>query len=182
MDLTDEVVAAARAGDQDAWRVVYDVLAPRVLGYLRARGADDPEGTTSEVFLAVLRALDGRLEGGATGLRTLAFSIAHARLVDDLRRRARRPDVVPYDPAGDVRTAVPAEDTALMTVEASRALRFLDQLGEDQRTVVMLRILADLTLQETAAVLGRSVPAVKQLQRRGLLALKELMTAKEVTR
>ncbi|HET9501268.1 MAG TPA: RNA polymerase sigma factor [Marmoricola sp.] len=181
MELTDEVVDAARAGDQDAWRQLYQLLAPRVFGYLRARGVEDPEGTTSEVFLAVLRALDD-LTGGAQGLRTLTFSIAHARVVDDVRRRTRRPDLVAYDTADDVRTADPAEDAALTTVEANRALRHLGRLGEDQRTVVMLRILGDLSLQETAEVLGRSVPAVKQLQRRGLLALRDLMTAKEVAR
>jgi RNA polymerase sigma factor (sigma-70 family) len=55
----------------------------------------------------------------------------------------------------------------------------LDELGDDQRAVVMLRVVADLSLEQTAEVLGRSVGAVKQLQRRGLLRLRALMEGKE---
>ena len=110
-ELDDDVVAAASAGDEVALRSVYEALAPTVLGYLRSRGVSDPEATTSEVFLAVLPKL-ADLHGGAAGLRTLVFSVAHARMVDDRRKRP---------PAGDrrVRTGrgqppVPsAEDDAL---------------------------------------------------------------------
>jgi RNA polymerase sigma-70 factor (ECF subfamily) len=41
--------------------------------------------------------------------------------------------------------------------------------------VVTLRVLADLSVEETARVLGRTPGAVKQLQRRGLLALREIL-------
>ena len=53
--LDDETVAAATSGDAEAIAVVYSVLAPKVVGYLRAHGADDSEGLTNEVFLHVLR-------------------------------------------------------------------------------------------------------------------------------
>ena len=88
--LTDDLVSAAVAGDVDALGVVYRLLSPKVLGYLKAHGAEDPEGLTNEVFLHVLRRLGG-LVGGSAGLRTFVFSVAHARLVDDVRRRSRRP-------------------------------------------------------------------------------------------
>lgn len=45
--------------------------------------------------------------------------------------------------------------------------------------MVMLRVLGDLSLEETAGVLGKSVGSVKQLQRRGLLRLRELMSESE---
>jgi RNA polymerase sigma-70 factor (ECF subfamily) len=90
LEIRDEAVREAASGDPHAFREVYDVLAPRVLDYLRARGVEDPEGLTSEVFLAICPRLP-ELTGGASGLRTLVFSVAHARAVDDARRRARRP-------------------------------------------------------------------------------------------
>ncbi|MDX5318371.1 MAG: sigma-70 family RNA polymerase sigma factor, partial [Actinomycetes bacterium] len=86
--LTDAVVDAAGRGDRDAVETVYRTLAPRVLGYLRARGAEDPEGLTNEVFIAVVPRL-ATVKGGAAGLRTLVFSVAHARAVDEHRRRSR---------------------------------------------------------------------------------------------
>ena len=45
-------------------------------------------------------------------------------------------------------------------------------LPDDQRDVLLLRILADLTAEQTAAVLGRTAPAVKALQRRALTTLR----------
>lgn len=181
MELSDDVVRDAAEGDAQALRAVYQALSPRVLGYLRSRGVEDPEGSTSEVFLALVPRLPG-VRGGAAGLRTLAFSIAHARVVDEARRRSRRPLVLAYEPEDDDRTTESAEHRAVAAVEAERAVRLMQHLGEDQRAVVSLRVVGDLTLEETAQVLGKTVPSVKQLQRRGLERLRELMTAPEVSR
>jgi RNA polymerase sigma-70 factor (ECF subfamily) len=178
--LQDDVVRLAASGDPDAFRSVYDDLAPRVLGYLRARGAEDPEGLTSEVFLAAYPRLAG-LSGGAAGLRTLVFSIAHARVVDDARRRARRPVDLSYEPEHDDRRIDSAEEQAVTSLEAERALALMSELNEDQRAVVTLRIIGDLTLEQTAEVTGKTVASVKQLQRRGLVRLRSLMVAQEVT-
>ena len=46
-------------------------------------------------------------------------------------------------------------------------------LPDDQRSVLLLRILADLTVEQVAAVMGRSVGSVKALQRRGLRTLRD---------
>ena len=97
IELTDDLVADAVNGDGEALGAVYAVLSPKVLGYLKAHGAQDPEGLTNDVFVHVLRRLGG-LVGGASGLRTFVFSVAHARLVDDVRRRARHPAEHPYEP------------------------------------------------------------------------------------
>lgn len=179
MELRDDIVRAAASGDPDAFRLVYDALAPRVLGYLRSRGVEDPEGVVSEVFLAVHPRLPG-LSGGSSGLRTLVFSVAHARAVDDARRRSRRPASFSYEPEYDDRTTGSAEQIAVQSLEAERAMQLMQELNEDQRTVVTLRIVGDLSLEQTAKVTGKSVAAVKQLQRRGLIRLRSLMSAPEV--
>lgn len=178
--LDDAVVDAAAQGSSDAVEAVYRCLAPRVLGYLRTRGVEDPEGLTDEVFLAVIPRL-AQVHGGTAGLRTLVFSVAHARAVDEHRRRARRPAHASYEPELDTRAEQSAETEALVRVEAEHVSTLLDELGDDQRAVVTLRVVADLSLEQTAEVLGRSVGAVKQLQRRGLLKLRELMTGEEGT-
>ena len=177
--LDDDVVAAARAGDPDAVGAVYSALSPKVLGYLRARGAEDAEGLTNEVFLQVITRLP-RLRGGCAELRTFVFSVAHARAVDDIRRRARRPVSSPYEPELDGRAVSSAEATALAAAGGRHVREVLDQLNEEQRAVITLRVLGDLTLEQTADVVGKSVGAVKQLQRRGLLELRALVERGEV--
>ena len=181
MEIRDDVVRAAASGDPDAFRRVYDALAPRVLGYLRSRGVEDPEGMVSEVFLAVHPRLP-EISGGAAGLRTLVFSVAHARAVDDVRRRSRRPTNLSYDPEYDDRVTGSAEQIAVQSLEAERAVELMQELNEDQRAVVTLRILGDLSLEQTAEVTGKTVASVKQLQRRGLVRLRSLMVATEVAR
>lgn len=85
-----QVLQADRLGEEWAWRALYDDLAPSVLGYLRARGAPEPEDLTGEVFLHLVRTLDS-FDGDERGFRAWTFAIAHNRLVDDARRRTRRP-------------------------------------------------------------------------------------------
>jgi len=80
--ITDGVVRAAQDGEAAAFRVIYEELAPVVLGYLTAKGVADPEAVTGDVFLAALPRLR-ELSGGAAGLRTFVMSVAHARMVDD---------------------------------------------------------------------------------------------------
>lgn len=181
MDIPDDIVDEAVAGDPHAFRVLYDALAPRVLGYLRSRGVEDPEGLTSEVFLAVYPRL-ADLHGGAAGLRTLVFSVAHARAVDDVRRRSRRPVSFPYEQEHDDRVTDSAEHLAVVSLEAERAMALMHRLGDDQRAVVTLRIIGDLSLEQTAEVTGKTVASVKQLQRRGLERLRALMASQEVAR
>jgi RNA polymerase sigma factor (sigma-70 family) len=179
--LDDGTVAAAQADEQPAFRAIYDTLAPAVAGYLRSHGAFDPDGLTSEVLLTVFRRLP-HLEGGVSGLRTFTFSVAHARLVDELRARSRQPVHTAYDVLDDPRVTASAEVEALDQLDGSGVLSLLASLGDAQREVVTLRVVAGLSLEETALALGRSVGSVKQLQRRALLSLRALATERGVTR
>ncbi len=82
-----------------------------------------------------------------------------------------------YEPELDPRLADSAESVVMGGVATEQVSELLEELGEEQRAVIMLRVLAGLSLEETANVLGKSVGSVKQLQRRGLLRLKDVVTA-----
>lgn len=169
--LTEDTVRAAREGDAEALSAVYDSLAPQVRGYLLARGSDDPDGVTHEVFIQVLQRI-GSVSGGASGLRALVFSVAHARLVDELRQRSRRGTPVGYDPETDPRATDSAEHTVVDATLAPHLEQGLGLLSEDQRSVVLLRAVGQLSEAETAVALDRSVGSVKQLYRRALARLR----------
>jgi RNA polymerase sigma factor (sigma-70 family) len=168
----DDVLSAARAGAAWAFEVLYRDLSPAVTGYLRLHGAAEPDDLASETFIGVFTGLAG-FAGDEDGLRAWVFTIAHRRLVDDWRRRSRRPQAVedPQDLSGQAGGDV--EDDALTRLGAETVQRLCGELPADQRSVLLLRILADLTVDQVARVLGRSVPSVKALQRRGLRTLRE---------
>ena len=150
---------------------VYRTLSGAVLGYLTARGVDDPEAVTQDVFLAFYPKI-GELTGGLQGARSLVFSIAHARMVDYYRRVERRPAFTPYDPVQDSRSTASAEDHALGHT-GGNAAHLLEGLSDDHREVLALRIVADLSIEQVAGIMGKSQGAIKQLQRRALQNLKD---------
>jgi RNA polymerase sigma-70 factor (ECF subfamily) len=169
--ITEDVLAAARQGSGDAFAVIWRELSPVVHGYLATRGATDPEALTSDVFLALLPRL-GELTGGASGLRTFVFSVAHARSVDEFRKRARQPQVVEFDQLLHDSTADSAESDALDRIGTAEVQRLLEGLSPDHREVLALRVVGDLNVEQTAKVMRRSTGSIKQLQRRALIALR----------
>ena len=163
------MLSAARDGAEPAWRQIYRELAPGVLGYLRARGASDPEGLTGEVFVQIVRDL-GRFEGDWRGFRAWAFTIARNRLLDERRREARRSLAPLFEPEHEheLEGAVDVERDAFARLDLERVIDVLSALSPDQRDVVLLRVVGDLSVEDVARALGKREGAVKQLQRRGL--------------
>lgn len=175
----DDVLAAAQAGAPWAFETLYRDLSPAVTGYLRLHGAAEPDDLASETFLGVFTGLAG-FRGDEDALRGWVFTIAHRRLVDDWRRRSRRPLAADDDGGLDRHVGGDVEDDAFLQLGAQGVHRLCALLPDDQRTVVLLRVLGDLTVEQVGQVMGRSVAAVKALQRRGLRALKaELQSSSE---
>lgn len=150
---------------------LYRRLAPAVLGYLRSQGATDPEDVLGDVFVAVVRDLD-RFRGDDDALRRWVFTIAHHRVVDQRRRRARRPRLRSIDdePRLDLVTGTTSEDTA---APDPALLAALASLTPDQREVVGLRIVADLSVEAVARIVGKRPDAVRALHHRALARLAE---------
>ena len=172
----DDVLTAARAGAAWALRRLYDGLAPAVLGYLRGQGMNDPEGMTNEVFSRAFRRL-GDFDGQGPAFRSWVFTIAHNAQVDERRRRGRRvQEAAPLEDAA-AGVVASAEDTALETLSEERVRALLASLPQDQRDVLVLRLIADLTIAQIAEIHGRSIGATKALQRRGLERLRRTLSA-----
>lgn len=179
MEDMDGLLARARDGSAEAFAAIYADLARPVAGYLRSRGVGDVEDVTSDVFLAVFAGL-GRFTGDAAGFRAWVFTIAHRRSVDHWRRVARRPTAVELDPTDDGPPVRSAEDLALEGLADERTRELLSALSEDQREVLLLRVVGDLTIEQIADVLGKSPGAVKALQRRGLARLRTVVSTEGV--
>ena len=145
-------------------------FAAPVHNYLRASGVEDSENLLGDVFADVLRALP-RFSGDEKALRSWVFTIAHHRVVDERRRTARRRNVLrlirpeEHEPRADRLT-----DPDLVAA--------LGTLTEEQREVVVLRFVADLSLETVAAITKRPTGAVKALQHRALRKLANALSSK----
>lgn len=171
----DVRLARARDGDAVAWFDLYHHIAPILIGYLRAQRLPDPEDVAGEVMLEVVRDLP-RFEGSSAGFRSWVLAIAHHRLLDARRRATRRP----VSPASheDVDPPVSHDDPEAETLAAlgfGELEPALAQLTEEQREVLLLRVIGDLPITEVARITGRRPGAVKQLQRRAAAAMRRAL-------
>lgn len=188
-DPSEEVFAAllthARAGDGSAWEALYRWLAPAVAGYVRMQGARDVDDLTSEVFLALVRGID-RFQGGPAQFRSFTFVIAHRRLQDERRSRSRHGARTVDEPVDEraplADDGADTADAALAAMGTGRVLALCDRLVDDQRDVVLLRIVGDLSIEQVAEALGKSPGAVKQLQRRAFDNIRKDISSEAVPR
>jgi len=180
LDDFDQVLTRARAGSGEAFTLLYGDLVRPVAAYLRARGVREVEDLTSEVFLAVFSGVD-RFTGGQEQFRSWVFTIAHRRVVDHWRTGSRRVPQAPYDPDDDDRVVESAEAQALHALGEERVLELLALLTDDQREVLVLRIVADLTVEQVSEVVGKRPGAVKALQHRGLATLRRILESEAVS-
>lgn len=176
----DRILAGARAGEEWAWRRIYEELAPLLTGFLRGRGASDAEDITGEAFVQIVRDLPS-FRGDWRGFRAWTLTVARNRMLDARRRESRRHDELHPDPGAHEAAGDVTED-ALARLDLGRVTQMLAELSPDQRDVVLLRIVGDLSIEETARVIGKRRGAVKQLQRRGLQALRRRLESKEALR
>jgi RNA polymerase sigma-70 factor, ECF subfamily len=162
-------------GDDAAFGMVYDALAPRLYGYLlrqtrqRAR-ADD---LLQQTMLHIHRARATFIPGAE--VTPWAFAIARRLLVDSLRRGSREvlSDDGEVDPGPD--RGPMADEVAQARELAVRVERVLATLPPSQRTAFELIKNEGLSMAEAAQVLGTTVAAVKLRAHRAYEALRHAL-------
>lgn len=171
------VLESARAGEPWAFEHLFERVGRRLVGFLRARGAQDPDGLANEVLLRGFRNIHG-FEGNEIQFRAWMFTIARNLLIDERRKRSRRPDAVATEPAEmpDAPSPGAGEEFAGRIVD-ERLRHHLDALSDDQRDVLLFRVVADLSIEDTAEALGKSQGAVKALQHRAVKTLRKRLEA-----
>jgi RNA polymerase sigma factor (sigma-70 family) len=170
------LVADASAGCPRAFERLYTSLAGQVASYLRWHRASDPDGLTNDVFVQVHRNLT-TFEGDVQGFRSWLFTIAHHRMIDDRRRANRQPPVQQGIAAEDEVGLGDVEEDAFAVLAHDEVRDMLAVLSPDQRDVVLLRIVADLSVEDVARMMGKREGAVKALQHRALAALRRHLDA-----
>jgi len=163
-------VEQAQRGSIIAFEQLYHELSPSVASYLRWNGVSDVESLTNEVMAQVHRNL-GRFNGDAPAFRSWVFTIAHHRMVDDRRANGRRPATTDAE-VHEALVTGNAEEDALDSLSDHRLRSLLERLSPDQRDVLLLRIVADLALEDVAVALGKRRGAIKSLQHRALATLR----------
>lgn len=153
---------------------LYERYRDQVYAYLRTRtqSVEDAADLTQQVFLRALDALP-QYRGHREGLAPWLFRIAHNSAVDFHRRQHI---TVSWDLVPETLHPLANEDVeaGVLHHEAVVRLRILlGQLDQETREMLVLRFAAQLTVAETAAVLGKSEATVKKRLLRIIHRLKD---------
>ncbi|MET0526567.1 MAG: sigma-70 family RNA polymerase sigma factor [Nocardioides sp.] len=171
------LVELARGGDAEAFGMLFDHYHGSVYRFLfhRTRSQVLAEDLTSETFFRALRSMGSfRWQGKDFGawLMTIARNLA----TDHFKAGRTRLELTTEDMSfHDDRTTEGPEDAVLTSITNEVLLEALTELPPEQRDCLVMRFLQGMSIAETAAVLGRTEGAVKQLQLRGVRNLAKLM-------
>ncbi|MFD9742281.1 RNA polymerase sigma factor [[Kitasatospora] papulosa] len=169
----EAAVSRAQRGDDEAFAVVYRLVHPGLLGYVRGLVGADAEDVASDAWLEIARDL-GRFRGDGAGFRGWTATIARHRALDHLRRQKRRPrtSLIEQDVL-DLPGRADTADEALESVSTQWALAQIVRLPQDQAEAVLLRVVVALDGPSAARVLGKRPGAVRTAAYRGLRRLTE---------
>jgi RNA polymerase sigma-70 factor, ECF subfamily len=177
MDPTLPVLPSVAAGDKSAMESCLQryeglvwALARRMLGE-----CTEAEDAVQEIFIELWRSA-ARFNPDQGSEATFVATIARRRLVDVLRRRSRRPALIPMEADVEEETSGVKEPDG-MDDESLRALRVLRSLPSDQQRMIEWCLADGMSHSDISARTGTPLGTVKSVIRRGILRIREVMGA-----
>ncbi len=174
----EQLVAAFRSGNDEAFRVIHDRYRQRLFAYVRQMLAScsrqDAEDVLQDVFVRAYGAL--RNDNREMNVRAWLYRVAHNRCIDHLRR--------PVPPAAEIFEVSrkplhdPVEE-AQRREDLRRLVADVGNLPEQQRSALLMREIDGMTYADLANALDVTVPAVKSLLVRARVGLVEAQEARD---
>jgi RNA polymerase sigma-70 factor (ECF subfamily) len=170
-EAVERLVAAAKAGDPEAFGSLFDVYYGPVYRYVASRVGrpSDAEDLTQTVFVRAFEALP-RYEFRGAPFGGWLFRLARNVVIDHVRTRREHVtlDVIVEKSTDDQGP----DELAVLRQEMDSIAHALRRLTPEQREAVELRFFAGLSAKEAAEAMGRQEGTVRGLQFRAIAALR----------
>jgi len=186
---------SARSGESEALSTLYRQFLPGIFSYIASRVPDraTAEDLTSEVFLKMVEGIGQLRASDEPGFAAWLLQIARLTVADYYRKRKYQPMFVSLEPTvseaenyGECRTIPsnqPDGDPA-QWIEAreewGRVVEAINTLTEEQRQVLVGRLIIGFDVATVARMVGKKVNAVKSLQFRALQSLQRVLGNRQV--
>jgi RNA polymerase sigma-70 factor (ECF subfamily) len=170
------LMSRVASGDEAAIAELYDRFGALVFKASRQvlNSRAEAEDASQEIFVRLWKTAD-RFDPRRARLVTWVMLIARRHLIDRLRRKVSRPEVLGLEAetetsmAGDTHAVQPA-----LPVEESNALKArIDELPALQREVIERTYIRGFTLREVSEQLNAPLGTVKSALSRGLTRLRD---------
>jgi len=177
-----DLVAAAQAGDRDAFGRLYARYVAQVQRVVTAKVRDRhlAEDLTSETFAQALRAINAVSDRGRD-VGVWLHVIARNRVRDHAKSCRARYDAPVAEIPVTAAAGLSPEDVVVAREAAATVRCHVARLGTDQRQVLYHRFVEDRTVTQTATVMGRSAASVRALQYRAMANLRTALAADDRT-
>ena len=178
--------------------VLYRQFLPGVFGYIASRVPDrtTAEDLTSEVFLQMVEGISRVRATEEASFAAWILQIARVTVAGYYRKREKHPLVVSLSSAfvaeADERTEgrmlvpPPPSDDPVTQFEGreewGEVVKAINALTEEQRQVLVCRLIMGYDVETVARMLGKKANAIKALQFRGLQSLHRLLGRQAVSR
>ncbi len=174
-----DLAALAGSGDRTAVNDLLTRVRAVALRYVRSRlwtypgGADMVDDVAQEVCVAVFGALNRYRDEGRP-FEAFVYGIA-ARKVADAQRAFASADYSTSDVPDGADEAPTPEEHAVRFSEVQHAMDLMDRLPDKLREILVLRVVAGLSAEETGRALSMTPGAVRVAQHRALNTLRGLV-------
>jgi RNA polymerase sigma factor (sigma-70 family) len=174
----EQLIAAFRSGNDEAFRVLHDRYRQRLFAYVRQMlsscSRQDAEDVLQDVFVRAYGAL--RNDNREMNARAWLYRVAHNRCIDHLRR--------PIPPAAEIfevsrKPLLDPVEEAQRRDDLRQLVADVGQLPEQQRSALLMREIDGMTYADLANALDVTVPAVKSLLVRARVGLVEAAEARD---
>ena len=188
----------ARHGDAEAMSLLYRQFLPGVFGYMAFRVPDraTAEDLTSEVFLQMVEGLSRVRATEEASFAAWILQIARVTVAGYYRKREKHPLVISLSSAtvGDTDSGTealalaspdPADDPVSQfeaREEWEEVVKAINALTEEQRQVLVGRLIMGYDVETVARMLGKKTNAIKALQFRALQSLHRLLGRQAIPR
>jgi len=186
MDLSEQI-KKAQNGDSQAFSRIYDAYSGKLFRYIRLKisSRQHAEDILQEVFVKIWRGLPNYDQEKGT-FNAWVYRVAANALNDFLRKIYRAPETLEMSEEFESSKAPWQQDATDMgkVLDAELSLKQLGSLmsgiPEVYQKVIEYRFIQDLTVEETAELLGKTNLAVRLIQHRAINKLKKLRKSNNV--
>jgi RNA polymerase sigma-70 factor, ECF subfamily len=190
MKADNRLLDCARRGESEALSMLYRQFLPGVFGYIAARVPDraTAEDLTSEVFLKMVEGISQLRASDEAGFASWILQIARITVAGYFRKRENQPVFVSLEPgfwedeAPGENQVIPASNPEVDPVRRAEArdewnavVNAINTLTEEQRQVLIGRLILGYDVNTVARIIGKKANAVKALQFRALHSLYRLL-------
>lgn len=189
MEAFERLLDRARQGDAEALSILYRQFLPGIFGYIAARVPDraTAEDLTADVFLQMVEGIYALKASDKVGFTAWLLRIARITVAGYYRKREKQPVHFAWPDEDREDTQVesqallenlPPSDPAYLTEareDWQEVVQAINKLTEEQRQVLISRLILGYDVATVAQMIGKKVNAVKALQFRALQSLQRLL-------